>query len=781
MEGNVATRSPLTIPILAWLLGIIIANYLPLPPVLFFLVFTALLLLAFSNYFRTFIIIMLCVLLGLFHNSDKKPLNHIKHIIKHNQSFLQPIEGRISSEVVKEKSKYRFILDLNTIGYVKVTGKINFTTFQDSLEYGDIINTVARVRKIPKNSNPSSFNYEEFLSAKDIYAQGYPKTIIRIEDKSSALFKRNIFKIRKFFRKRIEDRFGEYSGLIKTIVIGDKDHKSEWRSLLTKAGLSHLLAVSGLHVGIIALVLMIILQIIIPYKNVCRMILVVILFIYAAICLWSPSVTRAAIMISMYLLAKILQRKLDINNVLLLSLLLITVFNPDQLFSIGLQMSFMAVFVLLNILPKVNFIKFGKEDLKLMKFSKKLLNGILILVLTSLILNVFLAPLTMYYFNQFNFNGLLGNILGIPLISVILPLSLLIIFFPNFELILSIFQNSFKGLTIIFKAWANIASKIPFYFNFVSINLFQLFTLYLLLILIFYWQRWKIRFYWKTGITIILALLFMWLGDHHEDKMKFTFFDCGSVGDLFLIETSNDQAILIDSGPPDSFEKSALPYFQKNGLKKLDWVLITHAHNDHYGGLKYILENMEVKNLIITDEFQSRTIWSDLKVKENCRILTVRDTMHLNLKSLKFKILHPNCIYEDDNINNLSIVNRIDYKQFSLLFTGDLEKEGEEYLLELYPEFLDCDFLKIGHHGSKTSSSKNFLKTVSPEYAFIPTSLHNKFNFPHKETLTKLEFLDDQLYIAGKDGALQITTDGKTAHFQTYLTQREFIDTDLDR
>ena len=142
----------------------------------------------------------------------------------------------------------------------------------------------------------------------------------------------------------------------------------------------------------------------------------------------------------------------------------------------------------------------------------------------------------------------------------------------------------------------------------------------------------------------------------------------------------------------NSFPRSALPYLQKNGISSIDHVLITHAHNDHYGGVFSVFENVEIKNLIVTDEFQNRNIWNNITEEvgnESCSVFTISDTTHVNFDEIKLKIIHPDNLYKDNNINNLSIVVRLDYKGLSVLFTGDLEEEGEEYLISNYPEFLN--------------------------------------------------------------------------------------------
>jgi competence protein ComEC len=258
------------------------------------------------------------------------------------------------------------------------------------------------------------------------------------------------------------------------------------------------------------------------------------------------------------------------------------------------------------------------------------------------------------------------------------------------------------------------------------------------------------------------------------------------LGDLALIQTPQNETILIDTGPPEkgmnSFTRSALPYLQKNGINNIDYVLITHAHNDHYGGVLKVFENLEVENLVATDEFQNRKIWNKFTKCieiEQCSVLTVTDTTHIRFEKVKFKIIHPDRSFEDNNINNLSIVVRLDYRDLSILFTGDLEHEGEEYLIDNYPEFLNCDILKVGHHGSKTASSSAFIKMVDPQYAIISTAKKNRFNFPHKITLERFEFLGSNLMITGYDGACQIVSDGISAQITTFVSNKNIIDNDL--
>jgi len=780
-------NAPLFLPTVFWIFGLIVGNYIS-PNPLSFAVFSLLsLLLMFFRKIKFIALFAAIFFLAVFRISlsEITPANSIHNIISQNHHLIQPLHGGIISEVTEKKGVYHCVVRVDSITSKKVGGKILFSSRQKNLHYGDVISTVVDLKKIENSSNPASFDYAEYLKAKRIFASAYSKTLVKIVARRKNFFSALIIQIRKFLQKRIERRFGKYAGFVKAILIGDKSSLGEKRNLLTKAGLSHLLAVSGLHVGILSLIFFFLLKSFVPNRNLARLFLIFILIFYGAICQWSPSVSRAVIMISLYLIARNLQRQPSSNNILAVSLLIITSIRPSQIFSVGLQLSFIAVFVLLNIVPRFSFLKLKKDEIAILGFWKKLVNSLLVIFVSSFILNLFMFPVISFHFHQLNFNGLVGNLFGIPLMTLILPLTLLIVLLPDWNFLVSIYLSGFKFLMLLFGSWVNFASRLPMFNNFYYLNLLQVIFVFLILGFIFFGIRnyKKIKFVLPV-IGILILSLFL-LGNKKRNNLKITFFDCG-LGDLFLVETPSHKTIIIDSGPPDDtrkpFEKSALPYLQKNGISTVDWVIITHAHNDHYGGLDEIFKNLQVKNLVITDEFQQRRIWKHFLPEisdEKCKVVTVSDTTHLEFPLIKLKILHPDKSFSARKINNYSIVTRIDFDNFSILFTGDLEKGGEKYLLQNYLECLDCDVLKIGHHGSKTSSSQDFIDAVSPNFAFIPAPKKNRFNFPHLQTLKKFSYLGNRLFIEGEDGALQIETDGKTAHFHSFLSHRDFSVYDL--
>lgn len=766
--------NPLLLPISFWLIGLILFHLFTIS---IFCLIGSLLIVLFLLFSRKTRLIALCLSFALlacfrFYVFSFEPENNISYAFREKSLIKQKITGKIISKVNEKEGLYSFVLEMNTIKNIPIKGNIKFYTRSKGLEYGDIVESVAELKLISAPTNPDAFSYKDYLLRQKIYASGFSLSPVNVLSKEPEFFTDIIITIGSRVSSLISKRFDENSAFIKAIFLGDKSELGDYRENMTRAGLSHLLAVSGLHVGLISLIILLILNTLIPNKNIVRIVTIIILLFYAALCNWSPSVFRAAVMIALYLIGTMLQRQISSLNILFLSAFIITLINPLQLFSIGFQLSYIAVFTLLIILPKYwNFLIF-----KLHLNDKKMLKFFAGTITTTLILSVYLGPLTAFYFHQLNFNGIIGNLIGIPAMGIILPLSILIIFFPIQGFILNCYRNSFHFLMKGFDLWVDFSGGLPLHFTFISINIFQLLILYLILFTIPFLLN-------KKGIlkyVMFLMIPFIFLISANlwnEDRLKITFFDCG-LGDMTLLELPDNTVIMVDCGPPakssGSFKHSALPYLQKQGLKCINYLVITHAHNDHYGGIEDVFKYCEVDSLIVTDELQKRKLWNWISklTEPKTGVITISDTCSFYFDNVRIKVLHPDRDYKDDNINNVSIVMKLDFEEFALLLNGDLEVEGEEYLLHKYPSFLPADVTKVGHHGSKTSSSKAYLNTIDPMLAFIPAPTKNRFGFPHKITLDKYSYLNEMLMVAGNDGALTVITDGQTAELRTWKSNK---------
>jgi len=292
----------------SWIAGVIFSTILSINLLITIFTISLVIGLYFIKNLRNLSIILLIFILACFRTNISQilPSNHIKNLLYEKNYIQQPIKGRIVSEVKSNENRNFAELELIEIKKLPVKGKIAFS-FDDSLKHGDIIETIAFIQEFDSSSNPFSFDYAEYLESRKIFGKGYPKNSITVISSKRIPYISLIFETRSWLRNRINNRFGEYSGFIRAILIGEKQDLAEWKQKLNQAGLSHILAVSGLHVGILALVFYLILKTLFRNRFLSRILLIIILLFYAAICGWTPSVTRAVIMISLYLCARKLQ------------------------------------------------------------------------------------------------------------------------------------------------------------------------------------------------------------------------------------------------------------------------------------------------------------------------------------------------------------------------------------------------------------------------------------------------------------------------------------------
>lgn len=244
------------------------------------------------------------------------------------------------------------------------------------------------------------------------------------------------------------------------------------------------------------------------------------------------------------------------------------------------------------------------------------------------------------------------------------------------------------------------------------------------------------------------------------------FIDVGQ-GDATLIRTPSGKNILIDAGP-NSSEDALKKYLDGYKIKELDYVIFTHPHEDHIGGADMILNNYKVKSVIIPDLVTNTTTFEKMLAaieKNGCSVNTPAPGASYSVGEIHFKILAPLNISEKD-LNNASIVLKLTYGETSFMFTGDAEKDSEYRMLDKYNknEF-SCNVLKVGHHGSGTSSSSSFIKAVSPSVAVISCGKDNDYGHPHSETTSLFNKLNIKVYRTDKNGSVVARSDGKTVSF----------------
>ncbi|MBC8525582.1 MAG: DNA internalization-related competence protein ComEC/Rec2 [Candidatus Cloacimonetes bacterium] len=750
----------------------------------------SLLFLLFSKVKPTYILFFLLILFGAFRFSisSNHPTNHISKIINKLGNEKLNISGFIDEEPIYHSGKTRFVLSIQKIEETEICGKILVRVNGKSYaNYGDRISIYASIQKPYKNNNPYSFNYKEYLENKGIYATAFIySNSITIENQTKNLYSILVIGPRKWLRNRIDNLFSQkYAGFIKAILLGEKDALDKnIKEDFANSGLSHILAVSGLHTGVIALILLTILQVIIRKRNLARILTILALLYYVLLSHSAPSVQRAVIMISLLLFSKILQRKTENVNILFAAGFIILLINPQQIFSVGFQFSFLSVFAILVIYPIFSRVIYGLYE------KYKPAYWLLNLMMISFVVQLVLAPLTVYYFHKIAFGGIIANVIAIPIISIILPLSILAIFFPLASINVYYIAANRLLLNLLFSISNFVSYKRILLFDFLNVEIWQVifvFIIFVLLILI--WKeknRISRKFvYILTSTFLIFGLIFL-PAFLYSPRVELTILDV-QTGDAIFLKTPSKKNILIDTGNKtnkiDFGEKVVLPFLQSKQVRKLDLLVLTHPHADHIGGAGYLLDKIKIKSILMPECEYNSSLYYNLCRKieaKNIEVIYADTSLAFDeFSQMKIKLLFPYSEFSTKNINNYSIVLKCEYKDFSFILTGDAEKEVENWLCEKYSAGLDIDVLKVCHHGSNTSSTNKFLELTSPEFGAISVGKFNRYGLPSDKTLDRLHKHNVRFFRTDEDGAIIFSSDGEDLKIKTILSEKEIFITDI--
>jgi competence protein ComEC len=561
--------------------------------------------------------------------------------------------------------------------------------------------------------------------------------------------------LRAWMLARLDKHAGEAAPVAKALLLSDQGAKKLYRDPLRDGGMIHLIVVSGLHVWFIYGMLILLLKFLLP-PRMAELIFMVLILCFAALNYWAAPITRAMIMILTGITARWMGRRVSSLQMLALSLLIITLAAPRQLFDLGLQLSFLSVGVITLALPSFSLWSQKWHPLSLWRIA---LDRLLNYLLLSFMVSVAILPLTLHGFGSGSLNRVIGNLLGVPLIGLLLPLSVLMLIFSPSGLIGAGFNAAYRFTVWLFERWMLICASLPFSLASAWIDLGQALGMALLVLPFYMWARRVRRPLWALYIPLwsIGLLLVGLLPLVKPTRGGIWQFNCGTA-DCALIVTPGGHSILVDSGPSNaSWEaerdpskaldtnswasRKLLPWLKRRGIKDLDELIITHTHADHSGGVPALASSLPVRRVIITDETRASELWRLWKAQgwfDQSKVLTVTDTLSLVLDKTRLTFLHPDRDWNTDSENDRSIVFRLDHKGKSWLFTGDIEASSEAWLLSRYPDQIDVDYLKVPHHGSRTSNTEPFLQQVSARDAWISTAKRNRFDFPHTETLINL-------------------------------------------
>ena len=750
-----------------------------------------LLLVVFFKKLPQILIIILFILVGMFRLTVENQINadNIKNIVPKLGPQKVIIEASIIAEPEIKMNKSKILIAVEKLENMHVNGKILlFTKGKTLLQYGDKIKFSASLQEPRKNNNPFAFNYKAYLERKKIYCTSYiyDNSQIQIINSEKDLYYHLIITPRKWLRKKIYQIYDKRkAGFLAAVILGEKYNLPEdLKTDFANSGLSHILAVSGLHTGVIALIILSLMQIVLKNRNLVRIITIFILIYYIFLSHSAASVQRAVVMISLFLIGRMTQRHINNINILFTAAFIILIINPNQLFSIGFQFSFLSVFSILVILPVI------EKLIRPVRKRSTCLFWLINMIAVSLIVQLMLAPLTSFYFSKVAFGGMLANILAIPLISIILPLTFLTLLLP-FPLIIQFYAASAKLLIEILFSISNFISETRFLLlDFVYIDQWQAYASIILIgIITLFWnigENSRNKLYFLLTSFIIFFALFFLPQSFSEKQLQITVLDV-KTGDAIFIKTPSNKNILIDTGnktDKNNFAKQVIiPFLKHKETRHLDLLVLTHPHADHIGGARYLLERIKVDEILLPQCSYGSQIYLDLlnymKKKKFKKTYADTSIVFANFPGVKIKLLSPYLGYKSENINNLSVVLKLIYKDFSCLLSGDAEKEVESWLVETYSSKLDIDFLKLGHHGSRTASTEPFILESSPEYGVISVGKHNRFGLPNQDVIERMENKGVILFRTDEDGAILFSTDGNKLKVRTILSGKEITDSSI--
>lgn len=664
-------------------------------------------------------VILLSFIRMQFVTINKKDLNEFTGIVTSKK-----IDGNKLTMIIKGKYKVR--VDY----YIEDEKELEFL---DNLDLGIKIQIKGSKQELTNNTIPNTFNYKEYLknTLTDyvVLADNY-----KIINKNTNI----LYKLKNWLINYIKQF--KSKNYLSTFMIGSKDYLADgvyeqYQSL----GVSHIFAISGMHISMLTLILFKLLSKIKERKR--YIIVISFLIIYMFITDYQASVLRSTILFIMLYLNKRFDFNMTTLQCLYLTIIVILLNLPNMIYNIGFLYSSIISFSLIRYSHLIK----GNYIMKCLKIS--------------LIAFLFSLPITINNNFEVNILSIINNLFFVPLISfIIYPLSLLTLLIKPLDNVLYTITNILESISLYLPVCNIVVPKL---------NIVTIIAYYILLFLFFSSYR-KIYL-----ISLVLLILLIKLLVILDDNLYVYYLDVKQ-GDSTVIKYRN-KAIMIDTGGITSFKQeewkmrkkyyltdNSITFLKSIGISHLDYLILTHGDFDHMGEAEHLVNNYEVRKVIFNNNEFNDLERELVKVLKDKKIKYYKGLEKIEVNNIRLKLLNTG-IYNDEN--NDSNVIYIKYNRFKLLFMGDAGEKREKDIINQY-NMGSVDFLKVGHHGSDTSSSQKFIENITPKYSIISVGKNNRYGHPKKDVLNILD--NSKIYRTDIDGSIEIKLNKTKYKINTY-------------
>lgn len=637
-----------------------------------------------------------------------------------------------SKEVIGVVEEYSYSKDLLKITISNKEKIIIYYYLKDDnkidIKLGDKIKVLGEFRKPKPNTTKNLFNYQKYLYNKNVF---YLVNASKIYKLSST--KNIYYKLKQIIKKQTEN-----SPYLKAFILGDKEDISKQATTsYQENGISHLLAISGMHITLLSSIVLKILKKLKITEEKRYLYTSILLIIYLMLIGLSASALRGVLFFILFSINKIYYFYIKPQNIFIVVLSISLLIDPYYIYDIGFSYSFLISLTLLLTASSIT----GNYLQRLLK--------------TSILSFLVSIPISLYNYYQINLLSIIYNLFYVPLVSLIIfPLSLISLFIKPLIPIYNIFIYILEKSSIVLNEISLgklIFPKLPLIIYFIY-----------LLIIIFIIKKLTI----KENQYLLILIVLLFLHYTYPTLTRTTYIKMIDVGqgDSILIH-SNNESVLIDTGGSIDNDESkivintTIPLLKSLGIKKLKYLILTHGDADHMGEAKHLIDSFKVKNILINNgefnylekELISKT--DNIKIAKEGTVIKCGDITMVQL----------NTDLTDEN--DSSQIYYAMYKNYSILFTGDASLKSEDYILNNY-DLSKIDILKVGHHGSKTSTGINLIDKLEPKIALISVGKDNKFNHPNQMVLDNLK--TSQIYRTDINGTITLKLN-KNVKVQTDL------------